>query len=442
MQITPSRVATTTPPAAPPAAPPPPPAETAPQPQDGFMKTAGRSAGRTAVAWGNAMGTVAGGAGALTLTTGALYAGVLGGAVAGSAFGLGLGPVVGALGSSGALNFLGNTFSTAGIAAKAGIVLGGAAMAAGAWDIGSALGNAVGKPVGALVGLPVGFAKGAWSSFEGTAGGTNEASAPAAPRPKPAGFLDLNEMSGVTKLYATALGGAGLITGGIGGALLGASATSATNLVSGLLAQNVTLASITGAAMVGAAVGGGLGAVIGGRGGFKLAKTVQSVVDWAGEKLVKKPAGSEPTPTPSEGTSAVGQASATVGQTSKHVGANLGAFFQHVSPYRLGLNVADVGVGLAQSLSGGEAVQGMGYALGAAHAGWAFINAVGAAVENEGSNGDRNLIQCRLFTAAGDGMIAGGHFAAAAGAGAWALPIIGAGMVLNNVADYRYTKQQ
>ena len=423
MQITPFR-ATTPAPAPTQSAPTPTPT---PEPQDGFLKTAGREAGRTAVAWGNAMGTVAGGAGALTLTTGALYAGVLGGAVAGSAIGLGVGPVVGALGSSGALNFLGTTFSTAGVAAKAGIILGGAAMAAGAWDVGNSLGNVVGKPVGAILGLPVGFAQGAWSSMEGAAGGENEVAASPKPKPKKPKAFDLNEMSGVTKAYATVLGGAGAITGGIGGAVLGASAASATNLVSGLLAQNVSLAALSGAAGVGAAVGGVVGVVLGGRGGFKLAKNIQSLTEWAGDKLVKKPAGQQQAP-PAPGPSVASK-------------ANFGDFFGEVSPVRLGFNVADAGLGLAQTFKGGEVVQGMGYALGGAHVVWAVANLIGAGAENDNHYKDSALIQTRLFTAAGSAITAAGHFAGASGAGAWALPILGAGLVLNNVADYRYNKQ-
>ena len=59
-----------------------------PQPQppsESFVSSGGREAVRNAVRWGNATSTVLGGAGGLALATGSLYAGVLGGAVVGSA---------------------------------------------------------------------------------------------------------------------------------------------------------------------------------------------------------------------------------------------------------------------------------------------------------------------------------------------------------------------
>lgn len=239
-------------------------------PQETFIQAAAHDARQNAVRWGNANAAVLGGAGGLALAGAAMYAGVLGGAVVGSALGLGAGPVVASLGSSGAWNFLGQTLHTAGAAAQAGIVVGGATGALGAWGIGSTLGNGIGKPTGALLGALPGATAGIWRRLEGR---------PAAPDPKlkPSEIkepltADLNQMTGVAKVAAMGIGGLGLLAGGTGGALLGGSVMAAGNLVQGLLAHNVSLAALAGPAGVGALVGGAAGAFIGGKGGFELVK--------------------------------------------------------------------------------------------------------------------------------------------------------------------------
>jgi len=388
-------------------------------PQDSFIQSGGREAMRNAVRWGNATSTVLGGAGALTLATGSLYAGVLGGAVVGSALGMGAGPVVASLGSNGALDFLGTTFGTAGVAAKAGIILGGAAMAAGAWGIGSSLGSAVGKPAGALLGAPVGFAQGIWGHMEGAT-----PSAPEKPAPKEAPkALDLNNMTGATKVMAMGLGGAGLLAGGAGGAILGASVTSAHSLVQGLLAHNVTLASITGAAGIGAAVGAAAGAVIGGKGGFELAKGAQKAGQWLSEKLIRqeeKPSVPKPDGSPS---------------TAQQASNGVINFSRKISAVQLGMNLSDVGMSAAYPLSSNPMVGNLGFGLVAIHA----VRGIGhlfAAADTSGIT-----LQHRLSIAAGEALLAGGHIVGANGGGIWSLPLLAAGTLLNTVSDYRYRAQ-
>lgn len=396
---------------------PPPTGPSQPQPpQDGFIRSGGREAVRNAVRWGNATSTVLGGAGALTLATGSLYAGVLGGAVVGSALGMGAGPVVASLGSSGALDFLGTTFGTAGVAAKAGIILGGAAMAAGAWGIGSSLGSAVGKPVGALVGAPVGFAQGMWARMEGATPAAPEKPAPKeAPKP-----LDLNNMTGATKVMAMGLGGAGLLAGGAGGAILGASVTSAHSLVQGLLAHNVSLASITGAAGVGAAVGAVAGAVIGGKGGFELAKGAQKAGQWLSEKLIRQQ--TEPSaPKPEGGPSSAQQA-----------GSGVINFSRKISAVQLGLNLADLGMSAAYPLSSNPQLGNLGFGMVAIHGIRGAAHLFGA------MDASGLTLQHRLSTAAGEALLAGGHLVGAHGGGIWSLPLLAAGAMLNTVSDYRY----
>jgi hypothetical protein len=384
-------------------------------PKESFAQSGGREAVRNAVRWGNATSTVLGGAGGLALATGSLYAGVLGGAVVGSAMGMGAGPVVASLGSSGALDFLGTTFGTAGLAAKAGMVLGGAAMAAGAWGVGTSLGSAVGKPVGALLGAPVGFAQGVWGHMEGATAAPDEAPAP---KEKPAA-LDLNNMTGATKVMAMGMGGAGLLAGGAGGAILGASVTSAHSLVQGLLAQNVTLASITGAAGIGAAVGAAAGALIGGKGGFELAKGVQKAGVWLGEKLIRQD--EQP------GATLPGR------QTAQKAGSGLVNFSRNITAVQVGLNLSDAGMGLGYSVSNNPMMGPLGFGMAAIHGARGVGHLMGA-IDTSGLT-----LQHRLSIAAGEALTAGGHLVGASGGGIWSLPLLGAGMLLNTVADYRYS---
>lgn len=268
-----------------------PPAETPPEaPKDNvsFGGKIGQSAVRTGIAWGNAFGIASGGATGLATMTGALYAGVLGGAVTGAALGMGFGPVLSSVTSNGALSFIGTTFSTAGAFAKAGIAIGGIAGAAGAWQVGNGIGSAVGKTAGFILGAPVGAVQGLWSSAEGvaTGQGTKPVENKENQKPKETVFTDLNKMSGPMKVYASVVGGVGMLSGAVGGFTIGASVASAGNLLSGLMASNVSLSSIGGAAMVGGVVGGALFGVIGGFGGFNVAKLTKKGWDMTGAKLV------------------------------------------------------------------------------------------------------------------------------------------------------------
>ena len=257
-------------------------------PQDGYKPSVGSIAIRNGIAWGNATGTVVGGATGLATVTGALYAGVLGGAIVGSLTGAGFGPVLSSVTSHGALDFVGRSFATAGFMAKAGMVIGGVSGAAGAWQVGNGIGNAVGKAAGFVPGVVVGGAKGLWAKAESAAGGEGEA-----PAPKPekesilkASLTDLNNMKGGMKLYASVLGGVGMLSGAVGGFTLGASVASAGSLVSGLLAQNVSLSTIGAAGVAGGVVGGALFAAVGGLGGFTAAKASKKLWDVTGGKLL------------------------------------------------------------------------------------------------------------------------------------------------------------
>lgn len=241
----------------------------------------GKEALRTGIAWGNATGTVTGGATALATTMGGLYMGVLGGAIVGGALGGGVGPVIGAISGNGALGFLSTSFQTMGLAAKAGIVLGGAAGAAGSWSVGQTLGEVAGKAVafvpGAAVGAIGAIGKKAEEMATGEAGGDVTGPAPKPSKPPVASRPDLNQMNGIGKTLAAGVGGFGLLAGGAGGFVAGAGIASTGSLVNGLLANNVSLSNITGAALFGGAVGGVAMGVLGAVGGWKLVKLGQSL---------------------------------------------------------------------------------------------------------------------------------------------------------------------
>lgn len=252
----------------------------------------GKEALRTAISWGNATGTVTGGATALTTTIGGLYMGVLGGAIVGGALGGGLGPVFGAISGNGALGFLSTSFKTMGLAAKAGIVLGGAAGAAGSWSVGQTVGEVAGKAVafvpGAAVGAIGAIGKKAEEIATGEAGGDVAAPAPTPKPPAAAVRPDLNQMSGIGKTLAAGVGGFGLLAGGAGGFVAGAGIASTGSLVNGLLANNVSLANISGAALFGGVAGGVAMGVLGAVGGWKLVKLGQKVAQKASGMVGKE----------------------------------------------------------------------------------------------------------------------------------------------------------
>ena len=150
--------------------------------------------------------------------------GVLGGAIVGGMLGGGLGPVFGAISGGGALNFIGTSFKTLGIAAKAGVVLGGAAGAAGTWSVGQKLGEVAGKTVAFVPGFAAGAIGALGKKAEEMATGENGGDV-VQPKPnkpsKPPVKQDLNQMSGIGKTVAAGVGGFGLLAGGMGGFVAG-----------------------------------------------------------------------------------------------------------------------------------------------------------------------------------------------------------------------------
>lgn len=197
--------------------------------------------------------TLGGTTGLLGATAG-VYAGVLGGAVVGTMFGAGLGPAIASVGSEGVLGFLGTAWTSTKIAAKIGMVVGGAAGVTGGWVLG--------KSIGSIPAAATRFIGKKILGYDPDAGQDKKNS-------------DLIKLKGPLKAIGYGIGGAGLLTGAAGGAIIGGAVAAAGDLTAGLLAQGVSLSSIAGAAGVGAAVGGGVLGIAGAVGGYKLVNAIR-----------------------------------------------------------------------------------------------------------------------------------------------------------------------
>lgn len=386
------------------------------KPDAGFVKNVGTYGLQNGVRWGNGVGAVSSYLGGATLASAGLYAGVVGGSAAGAALGLGVAPAIAAVGSSGALDFVRTTFSTTGVLAQAGMVLGGAALALGAWEAGSSLGKAVGIPAGFVVGGPIGLAEGAWKQMQGHPMPIVDHKAPK--EPQKVNAFDLNDFKGLSAVPVGVLGALGAASGGVGGAVLGGAAMSGATLLEMALAQNVTLSALSGPALLGAAVGGGIGLLLGARGGFRMGKGVNQFGTALVDKLTRKPAeGDQP---------AKDGELATAG---KNAAGSALTFASKLSPYQVGFNVADLGLAASLALSSNAQVPLMGNVMGGIHGAMAAGSLISAV--------DSPHAAYRCTRAAGHGLVAAGGFVGANGGGSWGIPLIAAGMILNTVNDYR-----
>lgn len=385
-------------------------------PEPGFFGSVGTYGLQNGVRWGNGIGTVSGYLAGGALATAGLYAGALGGTTAGAAIGLGVGPAVAAVGSSGALDFVKTTFSTTGTLAKAGMILGTAALAVGAWETGNAIGKSVGIPAGFVIGAPIGLAEGTWNKIQGRP--DPKVMPGEAPEAKEVNAFDLNAFKGVSAVPVGVFGALGAASGGVGGALLGGAALSGKTLIESLLAQDVTWSAISGSAAVGALVGGGVGLILGARGGFKLGKGVSQLGSWAMEKLVKEESGQSSGPSQADELTEAGKGAANSALV----------FTAKLSPRQVGLNIADTGMAAAHTFSNNENVAILGNVMGGLHTVLAVGYLIGAADKSS---------KVRATQGIGHGLIAAGNFVGANGGGAWAIPLMGAGMLVNTVNDYR-----
>ncbi|MEQ8187645.1 MAG: hypothetical protein ABRQ39_06695, partial [Candidatus Eremiobacterota bacterium] len=233
------------------------------EPKDGFVTTGTKSEepvltkemimgklGRTEAKEEGRASKIRGGVGVATglaLGTAGLYGGIIGGGVAGGITGLSLGPANAVIQGAQGLAFAGTVLGTGGAVAKAAIVAGTACAVAG--------GIAVGYHVG-------GFGKGEES-----------------------GKASYYKEGTVTKTLQGVGGGIGLITGGLGGAAIGAGIGGGVALTSGIIAKDVAMSSIGMGGLVGAGVGalvlGGMSAL----GGYAMATVASKGVQWAKNKV-------------------------------------------------------------------------------------------------------------------------------------------------------------
>lgn len=245
------------------------------QPQEQSALSRAHSRGlETAADVNDKVGTVLGGTLGLGVLVPAIYAGVIGGVIAGGIAGLGLGPATAVVSGAGGLSFLGTILSTGGAVAKAATVLGTATGAVGGFVVGQSVGRGVAAIPIYAVSYPIGFAKGLVSKdspYEDP--GTQ--TPPVRPRRE--------KTDGVTKAAQALLGGGGLITGGIGGALLGAGIGSGAALTHGLIVSNLSWSALSAGGVTGAIIGGATLAVVSAAGGYTIASGVS--------KLIKKATG-------------------------------------------------------------------------------------------------------------------------------------------------------
>lgn len=169
--------------------------------------------------------TVAGGTALLTGSIIGSYTGALGGAAVGTAVGLGWGPMWGAMTSLGAGDFLSASFHGLGLAARAGIVIGGTTGLVGGATLGWRAAGLLGKALGS---------------------GTKE-NAPAEQEP----------LTGLASRVEKGIAGTGFLSGAVGGFAAGAGLAVANNFLQGLAWNS----GLIGAGVMGAGVMGVVGAV-------------------------------------------------------------------------------------------------------------------------------------------------------------------------------------
>lgn len=216
---------------------------------------------RKGAAWGGAMEKTLGTATGLGIAIGSGLALSLGGAMVGGLVGGSFGSAVGALQSSGPLSFFANSFSNMGTAISAGATIGSLAGIAGGYVVGSKVGGSVASAIG----FAPGFVAGAIAPGS-------------APPPEAGGQEDdkkkperAQELRGLFKGSAKVGGGVGLLAGGAGGFVTGATLTAAGALVGDVARGDFNfgnfMSQLGSTALIGGAVGGIAGAAIGGAGG-------------------------------------------------------------------------------------------------------------------------------------------------------------------------------
>lgn len=233
--------------------------EASAEPTDKVTKSGGTEVG-------NMVSTTVGGMLGFGMVIPGLYAGVIGGAVVGSLLGIGFGPAVASIASEGALGFLSTSWQTAGLAARAGMFVGGASGLIGGWKMGTGIGHGLGRILGAE---------------------KNEDSDPV-------------RMKGARGVYGSVIAGGGLAAGAVGGGILGGSVAASGSLIKGLAGQGFQWSAMSGmgsAAAIGGIAGLATFGILGGLGGYTIAKNTIKAGNWVYEKIA---GAAKPEPAPAQ----------------------------------------------------------------------------------------------------------------------------------------------
>ncbi|MFA7479660.1 MAG: hypothetical protein WC314_04090 [Vulcanimicrobiota bacterium] len=238
---------------------------------------------RKGAAWGGAMEKTLGTATGLGIAIGSGLALSLGGAMVGGLVGGSFGPAVSALQSSGPLSFFANSFANMGTAISVGSTIGSLAGIAGGFVVGQKVGGSVASAIGFAPGFVTGLvAPGSAPPPEANEEDKKE--------PKHA-----QELRGLFKGAAKVGGGVGLLSGGAGGFVAGATLTAAGSLVADVAKGDFSfsnfLSQVGGTALIGGAIGGVAGAAIGAAGGEML---FGKAPQWAWDKTAGRFTANQP----------------------------------------------------------------------------------------------------------------------------------------------------
>jgi hypothetical protein len=257
-----------------------------PNPQDGYKPTLLDSAMQGGFSLGSKVSLFTGGIGGVGTVIAAGAAGVLGGALVGTALGMStIAPVVSTLTSHGIGDFVMRSFATTGWAAQAGMAIGGTAGVLGAWEIGKGAGEAAGNVAAFVPGAIWGAGKHITGKL-GDSAGIKPEKPPEKPKKPLFNFTDTNRYEGAMKHYVRGVAGVGVTAGAVGGGILGAGLATTGSLMSALAAQSVNWSALSTTAIVGGIAGAVVCGIIGGEGGHNLAVLTKTAWDKTGGKLL------------------------------------------------------------------------------------------------------------------------------------------------------------
>lgn len=238
---------------------------------------------RKGVAWGKAVEKPLGGAAAIGLAAASGVALAFGGAVVGGIIGGGFGPVVSAITTKGAWNFLAQSFSNVGTAIQIGSTAGAVMGLAGGAILGKNLGDGVARSVAFVPGFVAGS----------VAGFAKPGSVPA-PEHKDKEVKQRTELRGAFQTEGKVLSGLGVLSGAVGGFVGGAALTAVGSLVGDVASGDFTfksfLSQVGTQALVGGAIGGVALAAVGGYGGEGIARASQ----WTYDKTLGRAVAGQP----------------------------------------------------------------------------------------------------------------------------------------------------